>query len=331
MQVLADQPAQAGNDVKLTMDTTVQAETENALAQGIAEVRQTQDTAVTSKLQNFAATGGSAVVLDARTGSVVAMASFPSYPINQFTNGIPSALFQPCTTPGTNCSLLNRATQGLYPPGSTFKLMSAIAALEDNQVTPGNANYTFLDTGCVKFGAPGNYQQFCNAGKTPHGIVDLPKAIEVSSDVYFYSLGFRFFNTWNCGAPGCTAGVGRPNHTLGYGIQTVAREFGFGRPTGVGLPQEAAGRIPDLAFKQAINKKNPDPYSRSWLPGDSANVAVGQGDVLVTPLQLANAYATFINGGNLYSPRLAERGPPARRLDHRAEPPAPVDPPRRHP
>ncbi|HEY6319042.1 MAG TPA: penicillin-binding transpeptidase domain-containing protein, partial [Acidimicrobiia bacterium] len=331
VQTLLNQPAQAGNDVKLTMNVNVQAEAENALAQGIADVRGTQDTTITSHIQNFAAPGGSAVVLDARTGSVVAMASYPSYPVNEFTTGIPPALFKPCTestattttttspsggsssgsssTPQTppTCSLLNRATQGLYPPGSTFKLMTAIAALEYNQVQPGNADYDLNDQGCIKYGSPGAYQQFCNAGKETNGIVDLPKALTVSSDVYFLSLGFKFFNTFDCGTPTCSYGSGRPDHNAGYGIQNVARDFGFGKSTGSGLPEEGQGRIPDEAFKIAFNQTNPDPYSRTWLPGDSANTAIGQGDVLVTPLQLADAYATFINGGTLFTPRLASQ------------------------
>ena len=321
-----NQPAQPGNDVKLTMNVDVQGETENALAQGIADVRGTQDTTITSHIQNFAAPGGSAIVLNARDGSVVAMASYPSYPVNVFTNGIPPSLFQPCTTPTSTttttssptssassppapatCSLLNRATQGLYPPGSTFKLMTAIAALEYNQVQPGNADYDLNDTGCIKYGSPGNYQQFCNAGKEANGIVDLTKALTVSSDVYFMSLGFKFYNTWDCGTPTCSYGTGRPNHNSGYGIQNVAREFGFGRTTGSGLPEEGQGRIPDQAFKVALNRTSGDPYSRDWLPGDSANIAIGQGDVLVTPIQLADAYAAFINGGTLFAPRLASQ------------------------
>ncbi len=319
VQTLLNQPAQAGNDVKLTMNIDVQAETDNALTQGIADVRGTQDTTITSHNQNFVAPGGSAVVLDARTGSVVAMSSFPSYPVDQFTNGIPPALFRPCTSSMTTtsttspsasqgpptCSLLNRATQGQYPPGSTFKLMTAIAALEYNQVQPGNADYSLDDNGCIKYGAPGNYQQFCNAGKEANGIVDLTRALTVSSDVYFMSLGFKFYNTWDCGTPTCSFGSGHPNHDAGYGIQNVAREFGFGRPTGSGLPEEGEGRVPDQQFKIALNQSSADPYSRDWLPGDSANVAIGQGDVLVTPLQLADAYAAFINGGTLFTPRLA--------------------------
>jgi len=228
-------------------------------------------------------------VLDARDGSVVAMASYPSYPVNQFTNGIPPAAFKIYSSPFSGDPLLNRATQGLYPPGSTFKMLTAVASLEHGEATPATS---FDDNGCLVFGG----QQFCNAGKEKLGIVNMPEAITVSSDLYFYNLGFKFWETFNKG-----------DVKNGYGIQSTARAFGLGRPTGVGLPQEAAGRIPDLAFKKSVNKTNPDPFSRTWLPGDEANVATGQGDVLVTPLQMADAYAAFANGGTLYSPRLASR------------------------
>jgi penicillin-binding protein 2 len=312
VNVLSDKPATAGNDVKLTMDLGVQAETENALQQGIMEVRGMRDTSSKTTLQNFRAPGGSAVVLDAKTGSVVALASYPTFPISQFTNGISGADFQNLTSPLIGNPLLNRVTQGQYPPGSTFKLMTAIAAIVDGAVVPGNANYSFQDNGCIKFGSAPNYQQFCNAGSTPHGIVDLPHAIEVSSDVYFYNLGFRFFGLWNCGditKITCSNSLTAGNKVKGYGIQNTAKEFGFGKSTGSGLPQESPGRVPDLAFKRALNRNNPtaDQFSNSWLPGDSANVATGQGDVLATPLQLADAYAAFINGGNLYAPRLASQ------------------------
>jgi penicillin-binding protein 2 len=286
VHILQNRPAKAGNDIQLTMDVNIQQEAEAALAQGIAEVRTTQDT-TTNK--NYLAPGGAAVVLDARTGSVVAMASNPSYPVNQFTNGITQAEFKLYSSPFSGDALLNRATQGLYPPGSTFKMLTAVAALQTGIATPA---FSLLDKGCLVFGG----QQFCNAGKEALGNVDMPEAITVSSDLYFYNLGFLFWKTFNKG-----------DVKKGYGIQQTARSFGLGRPTGVGLPQEAAGRIPDLTFKKSVNKTNPDPFSRTWLPGDEANVATGQGDVLATPLQMADAYATFANGGTLYSPRLASR------------------------
>lgn len=289
VHVLQNRPAAAGNDVQLTMDVNIQQEAETALSQGIAEVRTTQDT---TTHKNYLAPGGAAVVLDARDGSVVAMASSPSYPVNQFTSGIPPALFKLYSSPLSGDALLNRATQGLYPPGSTFKMLTAVAALDYHEATPA---FSFEDKGCLVFGG----QPFCNAGKEALGIVNMPQAITVSSDLYFYNLGFLFWKTFDKGDA--------KDVKTGYGIQTTAKAFGLGRPTGVGLPQEAAGRIPDLTFKRSVNQTNPDPFSREWLPGDEANVATGQGDVLVTPLQLADAYAAFVNGGTLFSPRLASR------------------------
>jgi penicillin-binding protein 2 len=293
--VLQNQKAKAGNNIQLSLDVNIQAAAQNALAQGIAEVRTRTDTSPTGGNKLFAGNGGAAVVLDARDGSVVAMASNPTYPVDQFTNGIPANLFSTFTQPGSNFPLLNRATQGLYPPGSTFKLFTSVAALEHPQVSAPGA--TFVDKGCFTFAN----RVFCNAGKVANGGVNLDQALTVSSDLYFYNMGLLFWQTYSGNS---TKGI-KPNPTAGYGIQETARAFGLGRPTGVGLPQEAAGRIPDLAFKQAINKTNPDPYSREWLIGDNANVATGQGDVLVTPLQMAAAYAAFENGGTLYSPRLA--------------------------
>ncbi len=300
VHIIQNRLAKAGDDVQLTMDVNIQRVAEDSLAQGIAEVKTTKDP--TTGL-NYVAPGGSAVVLDARTGSVVAMASNPTYPVNQFTNGIPPAAFKQYSNPASGDALLNRVTQGEYPPGSTFKMLTATAAIEHGIAPP---SFTFTDQGCLTFGG----QQFCNAGKEKLGVVDMPKAITVSSDLYFDNLGFLFWQAFEgrqVKEPGDQYSNAAPDESKGYGIQETARSFGLGRPTGVGLPEEAAGRIPDLAYKQSVNQTNPDPYSRTWLPGDEANVAVGQGDVLVTPLQLADAYAAFLNGGTLYSPRLASR------------------------
>jgi penicillin-binding protein 2 len=298
VRVINDTPAKTGNDLKLTMDVNIQKVAEDSLQQGILQVRGMRDNAFKNQLKNFSAPGGSAIVLDARDGSVVAMASNPTFDVTKFTSGVPVDEFKTLTDPASNFPLLNRATQGLYPPGSTFKLITAIAALEHGEAVPST---TLDDRGSITFGNPPTV--FYNAGKTPHGIVDLAHAIEVSSDVYFYNLGFKFWRTL-AGDPKTHT---PPDPKNGFGIQEVARQFGFGRATTVGLPQEASGRIPDLAFKQAINKNNPDPLSREWFAGDSANVATGQGDVLVTPLQLARAYAAFANGGTLYAPRLASQ------------------------
>jgi penicillin-binding protein 2 len=126
--------------------------------------------------------------------------------------------------------------------------------------------------------------------------VSLETAIQVSSDVYFYYMGFRFWRAYN-----------KNNLKVGYGIQHVAKRFGFGRNTGIGLADEHPGRVPDRKFKADLNKNSPNDSDRSWLPGDSAALATGQGDLLVTPLQLAVGYSAFVNGGTLYAPRLASR------------------------
>jgi len=290
VRVLNDRPAKVGNDVQLTMDVDVQHLAEESLQQGMAAASKWQDTQIKNQYKTFTAGGGAVVVLDAHDGSVVALASAPTFDVREFTNGLSRQHYQELNDPKNHYPLLDRATQGLYAPGSTFKLFTAIAALQDKVITP---DFTFNDDGCVTFG---DDIPKCNAGKAKHGIVNLEKAVRVSSDVFFYNLGYKFWKSFQEG-----------DVQKGYGIQNTAREFGFGRATGIGLPNEARGRIPDKAFKKKLNRDSPDPFTRAWLPGDSANVAVGQGDVIVTPIQLASGYAAFINGGKLFAPRLAEK------------------------
>jgi penicillin-binding protein 2 len=229
--------------------------------------------------------------LDASNGSIVALASAPTFDVQEFTDGIPIEKYQALNDPKSNYPLLNRAIQGQYAPGSTWKTFTALAALEQ-KVT--NQEEVIQDRGEIKFGTPPNEQTFKNAGKERHGAVKLESAIQVSSDVYFYTMGFRFWRAFDDG-----------DRDTGYAIQRLARRFGFGRKTGVGLPDEHAGRIPNQRFKARINAANSDESTKVWLPGDSAALAVGQGDLLVTPLQLASGYAAFVNGGKLYQPRLA--------------------------
>lgn len=291
VRVLQDSEAQAGHDVQLTLDIDIQNIAEESLRQGIESMRNIQDKDIEDRYATFKASAGAVVVLDASDASVVALASFPTFDQRQFTQGIPLDTFKQLTSPSSHFPLINRAVQGTYAPGSTFKLFTAIAALQSKTI---DDKYTFNDTGVVHYGNPP--RAFFNAGKRPHGIVDVGKAIVVSSDVFFYNIGFRLFAEYDDG-----------RKRIGDSIQTVARDFGFGTPTGIGLPDEAIGRIPDAEFKRKLNADNPDRLTRIWLPGDIANVAVGQGDVLVTPIQLASAYATFANGGTLYSPRLASR------------------------
>ena len=302
ISVLEDLAAVPGKDVQLTIDIDIQRIAEESLAQGMEGARDIRDIPEEDEenpqFETFRAGGGSVIVLNPNDGSVVAMASAPDFDPAAFTSGgVPAETLEEFESKDSNFPLLNRAVQGTYAPGSTFKLMTSLAGLDTKLITP---DETVNDTGCLTVAE----LEFCNAGKKEHGTVDLPNALTVSSDVYFYEIGRDLWELYRdevieAGGPA----------KRGYSIQETAAEFGFGTATGVGLGGEASGRIPDQDFKEDFNRTNPDLEERRvsslWLPGDSVILAVGQGDLLVTPIQLANAYATFANGGNRYTPRLA--------------------------
>jgi penicillin-binding protein 2 len=290
-------PGTVGNNVRLTIDVRVQKAAENALAEGILAARTQQNTNVKTGFETLKATGGSVVLLDVHDGSVLAMASYPTYPLSWWTGGISNDHYALLSAPGAQNPLLNRGTEGQYAPGSTFKLVPAVAL---NQFGVFGASQYYDDKGSVNFEGT----VFQNDNGTVNKEVNLQKALTVSSDVYFYNAGNEFWK------------IGRLDPTRGLGIQQVAGDFGFGKPTGIEV-SEATGRIPTPAWKAAfakqLYKKKSDQQANSiWYPGDNINAAVGQGDDLVTPLQLANAYACFANatanGGNgtLWQPHVGE-------------------------
>lgn len=292
---IAEKKPQPGHDVQLTIDANVQKIAAESLQQGMDGARTLVDP---DSGNYYRATGGAVIVLDARTGSLVAMASGPSFDPNAFVNHTADQYIN-----DPNHPLLDRATSG-YAPGSTFKTFTSVAMLEAGIRTPGE---TYYDEGCFKFG---NNESRCNAGKHSYGSVDLQRALTVSSDVYFYNVGNSFWTKYRdegqaAGFTGDLAGDQLPasGHPVGYGIQNTARDFGFGSVTGFGQA-ESPGRIPDLAFNKELNKNNCGDTGCTWRRGDSASLAVGQGDVLVTPLQLALAYGAFGNGGTLFAPRV---------------------------
>jgi penicillin-binding protein 2 len=291
-----------GHDVQLTIDANVQSSAEEALDQGMRAARSYRDR---TSGRTYNAKGGAVVVMDAQSGDLIALASAPTFDISKFTTGIPAEEYQQYVDPASNYPMIDRAVQGLYAPGSTFKAFTAYAGLTSSLVgKDGRAfdeSFTFYDRGFIEFGAPGLEQEFQNAGRRPNGIVDIRRALTVSSDVFFYNVGLLFWENF-----GRHDEENTDDNAPQYGIQRVARQFGFGKTTGVGLAGEARGRIPTLPFKQALNADNPDGASRLWLPGDGMNLAVGQGDLLVTPLQLAVAYGALANGGTLHTPRLAK-------------------------
>lgn len=273
----------AGNDVQLTIDVGAQLVAEESLAQGILLARATFDgDKVRPRL--FKAPGGAAVVLDPSDGSVIALASFPTFAPSMFSGGISQDAFDALQS-DQSAPLYNRAVLGLYAPGSTFKLVSAVAGLADGVIRPE-----------TQIADPKGYieiadQKYYNAGKKAMGTMSLVPALTQSSDVFFYSIGR---DIWE--------GVGGDTHA----VQNVAKSFGFGETTGIELPEPAPpGLVPDDKTRKAQYEANPGAFlTDKWFTGDNTNLAVGQSDLLVSPLQLANAYATFANGGSLFRPHL---------------------------
>ena len=221
--------------------------------------------------QAFAGKPGAAVALDTRDGSVLAMVSSPSYDPNLFNSGISYDLWDKMqNNPLTPLS--NRAISGQYPPGSTYKLIVAAAALEEGIITP---NTKFFCNGSFKMGN----RTFRCWHKDGHGSISLHRAIVESCDVYFYNVGKLL-------------GVDK--------IAKYAKLFGLGDASGIDLPNEKNGIVPTQQWKLARMKE-------PWQPGETISIAIGQGYNLVTPLQLANAYAALANGGTLWRPHLIQR------------------------
>jgi penicillin-binding protein 2 len=297
------QKPQAGHDVRTTIDLPTQQVAEESLAQGMEGARALVDP---DSGNYYAANAGAVVVLDARSGAVVAMATNPSFNPNDFISGHSDQYFA-----DQNFPLLNRALNPLAP-GSTFKPFTSIAMLQSPTLFPDGANHTVSENpaGCFTSGNENDVR--CNAGKAVLGTNALSSALTVSSDVYFYSVGNDFWNAYRdegnaAGHSGVYGGDAIPDaqHPVGNAIQHTALTYGFGASTGIGLDgsQLQAGIIPNHEYRVTLNK-NPD--DQIWRRGDSESLAVGQGDVLVTPLQLANGYAALANGGTLYQPRLAD-------------------------
>jgi penicillin-binding protein 2 len=287
LRVLERRPPVQGADVVLSIDADVQRVTEDALAEGLAAARARPDADDGSPL---VADAGSAVALDPRSGAVLAMASYPTFPLPELANGVSPAEADLLFGTGSGAPFVNRALRG-YAPGSTWKLVTATAALTSGLISPSTVvrdGGTFTIPGC----ATGCERQ--NAGAAAYGPVDVSRALAVSSDVFFYAQGAGFWQR--------RASLGETR------LQDVAASLGFGRPTGTDLPDESGGRLPTPASRAALHAEDPAAWPEGrWFVGDDVNLAIGQGDLAVTPLQLANAYAAFGNGGTRYAPGLVLR------------------------
>ncbi len=282
--VIGYTPPVPGDNVVLTINAADQQAAYTTLVKGLATARTVRDPL---SGRNFAAPAGAVVIENPTNGQVLALATAPDYDDNQFVGGISQADYQALQSPASDLPLNDRAISGVYQPGSTFKLITATAALQYGMITP---DYVYDDRGEVTIGN----QVFHNDSNASYGPVNLQKAITVSSDSYFYQLGANFFTQGNVLGPDA--------------LQNVAKAYGFGAPTGINLTGEAGGLVPDAQVVAKEHAQNPAAYPNgTWYEGDAVQTAIGEEQVGVTPLQLDNAYATFANGGTRYVPQIAER------------------------
>jgi penicillin-binding protein 2 len=252
---LVSRPPVPGDDLKLTIDSDVQAAGEAALAErGLL---------------------GGFVAMDVHTGEILGLGSFPSFDPSVFTRPLTQSQVDELYGDSVAAPLTDRAIAGLYPTGSTFKPITAIAALEGGNLTPSEVIY---DPGQLVVGE----QVFTNAGEAANGSVSLVSALEVSSDVFFYTLGLRMWNTGE--------------------LQRWAHTLGIGRPTGIDLPGAAEGLLPSRRWRDQLYKEGET--ERPWSAGDNVQLATGQGDLQTNPLQMAVAYAAIANGGTIVTPHV---------------------------
>jgi penicillin-binding protein 2 len=278
-------PPHAGNTVRLTLDLKLQMAAEEALRYGIERARN-------SGCQGcWYSNGGAIVALDPRDGSIRAMASNPTYPPSLYVGrvrqrALDTAGLTSRSAESMNYPALNRAINAAYPPGSTFKPVTAIAAMQEHILQP------FEPLACT-----GEYEKngqvFKNWDPFVSEAMTLTTALARSCDTYFYQVGYRFY--------------GMPAR-LGPRLQMWASRFGFGQKTGIDLGSERSGLLPTPAWRKETYTKKTDPghwqIDRLWKPGDSIQLAIGQKDLLVTPLQMARFYAMIANGGKLVTPHL---------------------------
>lgn len=280
-QVGEVQPVQ-GHTLKLSIDVGLQKVGEAALAHSISV---------------NAGNGGAFVALNPDTGEVYAMGSNPSFDPNIFAKPvIPASVYDRLNNPASNFPLINRAIQSAGPTGSTFKPITSTAALESGAWSVSD---TYTDTGTFTIDGQTRH----NAGGAVDGTLDLADALKVSSDDFFYNLG-------------ALTNADPATHPSGGALQQWAHQFGIGRPTGIDLGGEVAGNLPSPLWRARVDaeelaceRKRHIPScgiadGRPWSIGDNINLAVGQGDVQVTPLQLAVAYAALANGGAIVRPHI---------------------------
>jgi penicillin-binding protein 2 len=278
-------PAHPGNTVRLTLDVKLQKAAEEALRYGIERAHNSQCYGC------WFSNGGAIVALDPKDGSIRALASSPTYPPSLYVGrvrqrALDTAGLTARTAEAMNYPALDRGINAAYPPGSTFKPVTAIAAMQEHILQP------FEPLACT-----GSYEKngttFKNWDPFVNEAMTLPTALARSCDTYFYQVGYRFY--------------GMPSDR-GPRLQAWASRFGFGQKTGIDLGAERSGLLPTPDWRLKTYTKKTDPghwqIDSLWKPGDSIQLAIGQKDLLVTPMQMARFYAMVANGGKLVTPHL---------------------------
>ncbi|HET7514096.1 MAG TPA: penicillin-binding protein 2 [Gaiella sp.] len=266
--------ARPGKAVRLTIDVGLQRAAEQALRYGISTARANQ---------SYYADGGAIVALDPNDGAVLAMASSPTYKPSVYVGRVDPKKIEPLVNDKVakekNYPGINRVTSGVYPPGSTWKPVTALAAMQEHVLQP----YQALQcTPTATYGL--DKQEFRNWDPYVNQPMTLVEALARSCDTYFYQLGYQFYLEGD-------AGRNR--------MQQWAKKFGFGVPTGFDLGGEQTGLVPTPAWRKKAFKGD---WDRAWNPGNSIQLSIGQQDVQVTPLQMARFYAMIANGGKLVTP-----------------------------
>lgn len=301
--------ATEGDTLVTSIDARVQATVEEQLAETIRNARNTVD-AVTGR--KYAADSGAAVVMEVDTGRIVAMASQPTYDPGIWTGGITKKQLDRLYSEKAGTPLLSRATQGQFAPGSTWKPFMTVGALRNGYTVDSKL-------ACSSAFRVGN-RDFKNYESGAYGFIGFAKALEVSCNTFFYRIGYEYWRKFGSDVADVTAKDP---------LVAQAKRFGFGKETGIDIPGEASGRIADRKWKRAYYESQKDYYCKiaekknakvsdflkrfsrefciegyAYRAGDAVNFSIGQGDTIVTPLQLARAYAALGNGGILYEPRV---------------------------
>ncbi|AVZ73014.1 penicillin-binding protein 2 [Streptomyces lunaelactis] len=303
----AKDEAQPGANLVTSIDARVQAVAEYELNGAMKAARLEFDK---NTDENYKADAGAVVVMENKTGRIISMASQPTYDPNSWVGGISGKDYAKLTGKDSNYPLLNRAIQGQAAPGSIFKVISSTAAV--------NAGYPFDgDYPCPSSYSVGG-QVFKNFESKGYGSIGLGRALEVSCDTVFYGLAHQ---EWQ------KDGGTKPKKKTNDWFYKTAHQFGLGKETGIDLPNEVRGRVPDRQWKQSFWEANKDGWCRQgkkngdyvekiayenclegnrMRAGDSVNYSIGQGDILVTPIQMATIYAAIANGGTLYNPTIGK-------------------------